>query len=340
MRFLVVGLGSMGKRRIRNLQFLKAGEILGFDLRADRREEVGSRYGVKTFVSFEEALAENPDAFIISTPPDRHLPYALAAARHGKHFFTEAGVTTDGLEELIGLCNNQKIVAAPSCTMRFQPSIRVIKKLVEDQVIGKIQAFTYHSGQYLPDWHPWEDYRSFYVSQRETGACREIVPFELVWLTWVLGEVTLVSCFKGKLSGLEADIDDVYQLLLGFQGGALGHMLVDVIARVPYRVLKLISEEGVISWDWQEKCVRVFQAVTGGWEEYHEPKGTVENGYIVEEEMYINEMEHFLKAVRGERQYPYSLVEDKKILQILLAAEQSWENRTHIRPGEMGCSKK
>lgn len=339
MKFLVTGLGSMGKRRIRNLQYLNAGEITGFDPRADRREEAGSRYGVKTFAYFEEALAEDPDAIVISTPPDRHLQYALAAARHGKHFFAEAGVAADGLEELIAICRDREIVAAPSCTMRFQPSIRTIKKLVEDRVIGKIQAFTYHSGQYLPDWHPWEDYRSFYVSRRETGACREIVPFELVWLTWALGEVTLVSCFKGKLSGLDADIDDVYQLLLGFQGGTLGHMLVDVIARVPYRVLKLISDEGVISWDWREKCVRIFRA-DGEWEEYREPAGTLEKGYIVEEEMYINEMEQFLKAVRGEERYPYSLVEDKRMLQLLLAAERSWDNGIHIRPGETRCSGK
>ncbi len=340
MKFLVVGLGSMGKRRIRNLQHLGAGEITGFDPRADRREEAGSRYRIKTFASFEEALAEDPGALIVSTPPDKHLEYALKAAGSGKHFFTEAGVMTDGLEELIVLCRDRRIVAAPSCTMRFQPSIRVIKKLVEDRVVGGIQAFTYHSGQYLPDWHPWEDYRSFYVSRRETGACREIVPFELVWLTWVLGEVELVSCFKGKLSGLEADIDDVYQLLLGFQGGTLGHMLVDVIARVPYRVLKLISDEGIISWDWREKCVRVFRAAAGEWEEYREPAGMVEKGYVIEEEMYIAEMAHFIKAIKGEEQYQYSLAEDKKVLELLLAAEQSWENGIHIQPGGIGGQRK
>jgi predicted dehydrogenase len=48
MRILIVGLGSMGKRRIRNLNHLGAGEIAGFDLRSDRREEVDATYGINT----------------------------------------------------------------------------------------------------------------------------------------------------------------------------------------------------------------------------------------------------------------------------------------------------
>jgi len=330
VKFLIVGLGSMGKRRIRNLQFLGAGEIIGFDPRSDRQEEAATRYGIKTYGYFEDAFRENPDVFVISTPPDLHLPYALIAAGNKKHFFMEAGVMVEGLDELLGICQENEIIAAPSCTMRFQPSIKLIKKLVEENVIGKILTFNYHSGQYLPDWHPWEDYRSFYVAKKETGACREIVPFELIWLSWVLGKVSAVSCYKGKLSNLDVDIDDAYHLLLKFQNGILGHLLVDVISRVPFRTLRLLSEEGVITWDWQSKCVQVYEASAGEWREYHEPVGTVEEGYIIEEEMYIEEMKRFIKAVKKEEAYGYSLEEDRKILEILRMAEVSAEKGISI----------
>jgi len=330
MRFLITGLGSMGKRRIRNLQYLKAGEIVGFDPRPDRNHEVEERYGIRTFPSFDDAMATDPDALIISTPPHLHMSYARIAALNGKHFFTEASVIADGMDEVIELCASKHIVAAPSCTMRFHPLVQTIKQTVDTGVIGNILTFTYHSGQYLPDWHPWEDYRTFYVSRRETGACREIVPFELVWLTWVLGRVQRVSCFKGKLTGLEADIDDVYQLLLQFQGGTLGHLMVDVIARIPYRLSRFLSEQGVIEWNWADKVVRVFSAANGQWKEYHEPQGHVEIGYIHAETMYIQEMKHFLEAVRGETTYMYTFTEDKQLLETLYAAERSAETAQHI----------
>jgi len=330
MKFLVVGLGSMGKRRIRNLQYLKAGEIIGYDPRNTRRQEVQERYGIQAFSDFDDALARDPDALIISTPPDLHMAYARIAVLSDKHFFTEASVVVDGMNEVIALSRNKNLVAAPSCTLRFHPSIQVIRDIVSSGEIGDVLAFTHHSGQYLPDWHPWEDYRAFYVARRETGACREIVPFELVWLTWVLGPVENVSCFKDKLTTLDVDIDDLYQLLLRFQGGTIGHLMVDVISRVPYRVSRFLSEEGVIEWTWAEKKVRVFLAHSKQWREYTEPQGEIEKGYIHAETMYIHEMDRFLKAIRGDVSYGYTFEEDKRILDVLAAAEQSAMTGQHV----------
>ena len=121
----------MGKRRIRNLQYLKAGEIIGFDTSNDRRKETREKYGVKTFDNVEEAMKDLPDALIISTPPDLHVKYAMEAAKNNKHFFMEASVVDWGMDDLIKECKKRDIVAAPSCTMRFQPSIKKMKEIVD-----------------------------------------------------------------------------------------------------------------------------------------------------------------------------------------------------------------
>lgn len=162
--FLQIGLGSMGKRRIRNLLFndIKKENIFGFDIRKDRCQEVEKKYGIHTFGNFREALKQsNPRVFIISTPPDKHTKYFLYAARNKKHFFTEHPTTDKGYKELLKL-DDGSFVAAPSCTLRFHPAIKTIKKMLDQKAIGKILSFQYHMGQYLPDWHPWEDYRDVY----------------------------------------------------------------------------------------------------------------------------------------------------------------------------------
>jgi predicted dehydrogenase len=335
MKFLIVGLGSMGKRRIRNLTYLKAGDLLCFDPREDRRKEAEEKYGVKTFADFDRAMAENPDVLIVSTPPDLHMKYALAAAKAGKHFFCEASVVDDGMDEVMALCRGKKLVAAPSCTMRFHPAVKIIKEQVDKGAVGKILGLTYHSGQYLPDWHPWEDYRKFYVAKRATGACREIVPFELTWLTWVLGGVKTVSCLKGKVGNLEIDIDDVYQLLLGFESGLIGHMLVDVVARVAYRSFRLLGQDGVIEWNYAEKKVRVYTAADKAWKEIPEPAPIVEAGYVTAaENMYIEEMRTLINAVQGKSPWPYRLEDDRATLGILYDAERSAETGKHVAAGK------
>jgi len=330
VRFLIIGLGSMGKRRIRNLQHLGCEDLIGYDPQAVRRQEVVEHYGVQVFSDFDEAMSTDPDALIISTPPDHHMLYARIAALNGKHFFTEASVIDDGMNEIIELSRGKDFVAAPSCTLRFHPLIQVIKDIVDSGDIGQMLTFTCHSGQYLPDWHPWEDYRTFYVAKRETGACREIVPYELVWLSWVLGPVQAVSCFKDKLTALDADIDDLYQLLLRFECGTVGHLMVDVISRIPRRLYFFLSEKGVIEWLWSDKKLRVFSVRDGQWREYHEPEGRVEEGYVHAETMYIREMEHFVKAIEGETRYSYTFEDDKRILEVLYAAERSAATGQHV----------
>jgi len=57
MKFLVIGLGSMGKRRVRNLQALGMENIIGFDPRADRRAEAAEKYGIPVFASLDAAHA-------------------------------------------------------------------------------------------------------------------------------------------------------------------------------------------------------------------------------------------------------------------------------------------
>ncbi len=324
LRFLVVGLGSMGKRRIRNLQFLGHTAIIGFDPRADRRKEVEDTYKIRTYETFEAALGERPDAIVISTPPNYHVQYATEAAKRGIHFFMEVTVGS-GLDELAKLCKNKKIVAAPSSTLRFKQSVRKIKELIGKKTIGKVLAFNYHMGQYLPDWHPWESIKSFYVGRRETGACREMFCFETSWLTWIFGEVAEVSTMKGKFSKLDVDIDDIYASILKFGNGVLGVFLLDVVSRVPYRQLRIIGEEGVIEWEFDK--VRLYTAQDKGWTEFKDEEKVVQKNYWAKDDMYIEEMRHFVNAVEGKEKYVYSLEEDAAIYTLLLAAEASSDTK-------------
>lgn len=324
MKFLIVGLGSMGKRRTRNLFHLNEKNIIGFDTRKDRCDEISKKYKIQTFNLFDDALNENPDAMIISTPPDLHMSYAKIALKNNIHFFTEASVVSDDMIQVIKQLNNSKIVGMPSCTMRYHPLVAKIKEILTKDEIGKPLSFFYNSGQYLPDWHPWEDYREFYVSNKETGGCKEIVTFELVWITDVFGQISSVLSDKGKISSLKADIDDIYFSLLEFKTGVKGVMSVDVINRVPIRQLKILTENATIFADWYEKSLKYFIA-GDGWHTMEIDDGIAEENYIHSEKMYIEEMRTFIELIEKKLHLSYTFEDDLGILQILEAIEKSSE---------------
>jgi predicted dehydrogenase len=331
MKVLIVGLGSMGRRRVRNLTHLGGCEVGAFEPVKERRDQAAADHGIPTFATFEAGMGWGPDALVISTPPDLHQEYALAAARAGLHFFTEASVIPGETPEVIDAVGDQPIVAAPSCTLRFHPGVQTMRRLIQDGAIGRPLAVTHHVGQHLADWHPWEDYRGFYVARRETGAAREIVPFELNWMTYLFGAVERITGVRTKLSELDADIDDLYAALPRFASGVEGTLVVEVISRPAIRSARVIAEQGTLVWDFGARCVRQWSG-EDGWREHPDPAPVQgPGGEWVAENMYIDEMAAFLRAIReGREHYPFSLAEDHALLSALEAIEQSPSERTAL----------
>lgn len=322
MKLLVVGLGSMGKRRVRNLQALGGHEVAGMDVRADRREDASMKYGIAVFSEFTDALdLFQPNAVVISTSPERHMDIAFAAFDHGLSCFIEASVVdAERIRELDCRSSSTPVLFAPSCTMRYFPGPRKVRELVRSGIVGRPVNINYHTGQYLPDWHPWEAIQDFYVSARETGGGREIVPFELTWLHDIFGFPEALACVKDKLTDMPADIDDIYHCLLKFPGGAVGNLTVEVISR-PHatRELRVLGSEGEIVYSADSNSVRWAKIGDSGWTECDLGTGSIESGYINPEEPYIAEMRDFVSAVAqgDKRLYPNTLRDDYKVLRLL-----------------------
>ena len=327
MRVLVIGLGSMGKRRVRCLQALGVTDDVGFDLREDRRIEAKEAYGITTFEQYEMAMEEySPEAMVISTSPKHHMEYAWDACERGVHCFIEASVVeAEKIKELHHISKQQGVVMAPSCTMSYFPGPKKLKELVQGGAIGRPLNVNYHTGQYLPDWHPWEKIEEFYVSDRETGGGREIVPFELTWLNEIFGNPKPLSCVNAKLTDMNADIDDIYHCVLQYPDELLVNLTVEVISRpIATRELRMLGSEGVLVMSADEECVRYIKVGEEEWTQFSLGKGTVEKDYINPEEPYIEEIRDFLAAVESEeqRRYPNTLLNDYHVLQTLYKLEE------------------
>lgn len=327
MKFLVIGLGSMGKRRVRNLQALGHRDVAGFDPRADRRNEAADKYGIAVYPNFAAAVgAFRPDTLVISTAPEHHMAYAWKGFERGLSCFIEASVVeAERILELYRRTEETPVLMAPSCTMRHFPGPKKIKELIRAGVIGQPLNVNYQTGQYLPDWHPWERIEDFYVSARETGGCREIVPFELTWLNDVFGKPEPLACVKAKLTDMNADIDDIYHCLLRYPGSMLANVTVEVVSRPQAtRELRVLGTEGEIVFSADENCVRYANTGSPDWQRFDLGGGTVEQGYINPEEPYIAEMRDFVEAVsqRDKNLYPNTLLDDYHVLQTLYRLEE------------------
>jgi predicted dehydrogenase len=333
----------MGKRRVRNLMELHAGEILGYDIRADRRKQARELYGIRVDDRFKDALNQKPDAIIISTPPHRHKEYALIAIKNRIPFFTEVNTMRPvEMQYIINGIKKNQLAAMPSANLAYHPSVVRIRNLIDSGSIGNILSFNYHSGSYLPDWHPWEDLKDYYVYKKETGGGRDQIMWELSWIYQIFGKPKTVTGFTKKKGHFDAKIYDVYDLIIEFKSGVIGHIMVDVIQQPLSRFGEIIGTKGTIKWDYEKKSVFVFNSRNNTWKEF--PEKLDYKGYKVEKpkkgiivkdrgmtESYIDEMKDFITMVSSGRKPEFTFMDEKILLEIMYAAEKSSKKGIHVK---------
>jgi len=323
LRFLVIGCGSIGKRHIGNLHALEAREILAFDAREDRRCEVQSKFDIQVVKSLEDAWEQNPNVALITTPTSMHIPLAREAAQHGCHLFVEKPLSDSPREvdRLLDIVSERSLVTLVGCNIRFHPGLKQVKKLLDEGAIGRVCSARVDVGQYLPEWHPWEDYRLGYSARRELGGGVILDAIhEIDYIKWMLGEVEAVACFAGKLSQLEIDTEDTASILLRFANGAIAEVHMDYVQRSYTRRCEIIGDEGTIYWDYSTGETRRYCAGTRSREVFSNPVSWQPN------QMYLDEMRHFLRCLAGEEKTVNSIHDALRTLTIALAAKASNNN--------------
>ncbi len=323
--YLIIGLGSMGKRRIRCLKRLgiSSDSIWGYDIRYDRRMEAKDRYGINIVSSLDEMDYKMLRCIIVSLPPDRHYFGVEVAYKYKIPVFIEASVVLDDALQIMTSMPDGLFVA-PSCTFIFHPIVKQIMDIVQSKKYGKVCNFSHHYGQYLPDWHSWENVNDYYVSRRISGAARESLTYELTWIVRLFGIPNEIKGFFRKTAELGCDIEDTYVGALSYEN-CLGSLMVDVVARTATRNLVINFEKAQVQWRVDKARLEIFEVDTGKWLIIEEEDRIEEEGYSsnVGENMYIDELKVFLDSLENPSSYPNTMEEDIKILQLLKQLEDS-----------------
>lgn len=336
--FLVVGLGSIGKRHLGNLLALGAGRVLAMDPDPARRDEVLRVFGadkVTALATLDEALARAPRAAVIATPTSRHIEPALSAARQGCHLLIEKPLShsMDGVDLLQREASARGLVTLVGCNMRFHPGPAKVKELLDANAVGALVSVRLEAGQYLPDWHPQEDYRQMYSALKALGGGVVLDGIHEIDLArWLGGEVTTCLALTSTTSHLEIETEENAAMLFRFSCGAVGEVHLDYVQRVYSRTCHIIGDQGTIRWEYGQG-VRLFSAATKQWEHWPEPEGWVPN------HMYMEEMRHFLRCLAGTDKPTLDITEGARVLALAMAAKEFAEGHSApLQTKPTGCS--
>lgn len=319
MKILIVGLGSMGKRRARLLKGIDPSiQISVVDNTEFRRAEAAG-LGMTAYPSIKEACeCETFDAALVCTAPLSHAVIIKQLLEQGLSIFTELNLVKDGYEDAIALAKEKGLSLFLSSTMLYRGEIQYIANKVKE--FDKKVNYIYHIGQYLPDWHPWENYRNFFVGNKRTGGVREIFGIELPWLTETFGDVVSFHVEKDKISELEVDYEDSIFVTLRHASGAKGVLAVDVVSPKAVRNLEVFGEGLHLFWEGNPKALYQYDAdkqekvAVNTYTTYEHDNRYSDN---IVENAYVDELSNFLAVLKGEQQPRYSFEKDLKIIDLM-----------------------
>jgi predicted dehydrogenase len=247
---------------------------------------------------------------LVCTPPTTKQEYILLANGFGIPCFTEADIMS------------YKGEYYPSRTMVFNPAIVKINQFLKTNMLGKVCAFNYHMGQFLPSWHVGADMKKYYAAQKDTSGVLEMTAFELSWLSFLFGMPTYFNhCIDKSLNLENVSADDIITAVVSFDNGGkkvYGTMLIDTVSNPATRDLKIIFENGTLFWNWDKDYILV-QAADGATFKIYVEKGQPTDGYNknISDDMYSSEIQNFIKAIAGQEDYNYSFILENKISKIM-----------------------
>lgn len=320
MNVIVFGLGSMGKRRIRLIRkYDNKITIVGVETDEKRRAICAKDLNIEIYESLDKVAAlNNFNCAFVCTEPLSHSKIITQCLQLGLHVFSELNLVVDGYEENISLSKQKELVLFMSSTFLYRNEIIKIKSLVQEA--NCLLNYMYHVGQYLPDWHPWENYKDFFVGDARSNGCREIFAIELPWLTDVFGDVVKVDVVKNKVSNLNIKYNDNYLVIIQHSSGHKGILAVDVLSRKAVRNLEIFGENMYVHWDGSPEGFIIY--------DYHNKNDINVHLYneidhldnyssFVVENAYYNEILSFFDAIKEGKPPVYSFEKDRAILKII-----------------------
>lgn len=334
MKVLIVGLGSVGQRHLRNLKEIYKDELEVYAIRKRKlqftldnklniREGINldEEYNIKNINSLDEAIKENIKTIFITNPNHMHIEILLEAIENNLNVFVEKPLShnLEQIEELQEKLKSSTSVVFVGFQNRYHPCIKKAKELLEKKSLGRIFSATITIGESIAKWHPYEDYRTTYAANSKTGGgvvlCQT---HELDYLYSFLGLPSRVYAVGGKLSDLEVDAEDVSSALLSYEIDGFTipvNVYQDYVQYPPVRTCKIIGTKGLLEFDILNSTFKQYD---------FDGNEIINTTYEFERnDMFIEELQDFIDATNKVKKSAITVDDGVESLRLAIAIKQS-----------------
>lgn len=227
LRAAIIGIGTWGRNLVSSVQ--GKSDAIRFVAGATRTPAKAADFcrdrGLRLLGSYESALKDDEvDAVVLATPHSQHCAQIVAAARAGKHVFTEKPLGVDAKQsaEAVQACARHGVTLAVGYNWRFQPALGEAKRMLEDGRLGRllhVEGNFCGPSAYRFALEHWRHDREEVPAGGMTGRGVHVVDAML----YLAGPIASVFAQSERLVQ-PSGADDTTSMLFRFASGATGYL--------------------------------------------------------------------------------------------------------------------
>ena len=317
---LVLGSGSVGKRHLKNFYDLGC-RVSAMDPQKSRLSEAEEIVPLQNqYVSLDEALncQDTIHGVVVCSPPSYHVAQTKAMLKKNIPVLLEKPVSPDqrSCAELCDLQSSTQVPLLLGYTFRWWPPIQRVKAILEDETLGRIYSVQMIMSAHLADWHPWERYQDFFMSQMNLGGGALLDESHFLDLAiWFFGMPQEVTAQIDRLSSLEIDSDDNVDMNLSYADKKKVMIHLDLYGRPHEKCITFTGEKGALKWSVDPNQVKLYLTEYGKWQ--------IEEFNCERNDMFLEEAKDFLQMLSGVKNNWCTIQDGLNVLKVIEAARVS-----------------
>ncbi|MFO7446470.1 MAG: Gfo/Idh/MocA family oxidoreductase [Ignavibacteriaceae bacterium] len=209
-----------------------------------RAKEIADKFGLSNyFSSYDDFLKSDIDVVYVSSANHNHYEQVIKAAKAGKHILCEKPMAINAAqaEEMVKVCEENKVQLAVNYVFRFHPLIVKAKELLDNQKIGKLISVQVN---FNIDFPPGNNFRN--VKEKGGGSLYDLGTHLIDLLRFFGGEISAIS---GVLDNLiyKSDVDDFASAIVKFKKTGYGYFNVSFNGKRAFNRIDILGHSGAIS---------------------------------------------------------------------------------------------